>query len=73
VQSAGKPCEQAVLEEDVAPADAPRRVSVFGTQAMVDYGGETTFLARFQRGWKVMAAGCTPVPQEPYDCAISGG
>jgi len=73
VQSAGTRCAQAVLEEDVPPVETPRRVRVFGTQAMVDFGEETTFLARFQSGWKVMAAGCTPVPGEPYDCAISGG
>lgn len=70
---AGEPCAGAVLEEDVAEVGPPRAVEVFGTQAEVRYDGETTFLARFQDGWKVMAAGCTPRPGQPYDCVIAGG
>ena len=72
-QSAGKPCAEALPDEDVPEVDAPLDVRVFGTQAEVRWPGETTFLARFQGGWKVMAAACTPRPHQPYDCAISGG
>lgn len=72
-QSAGKPCLDAVLEEDVPDAGEPLRVHVFGTQAEVKYPGETTFLARFRSGWRVMAAGCRAQPDRPYDCVISGG
>lgn len=72
-QSAGKPCEKAVLEEDVPDVDEPTKVQVFGTQAEISWAGETTFLARFEGGWKVMAAACTPQPAKPYDCTISGG
>ncbi len=72
-QSAGRPCEEAVLEEDVPEADEPAKVQVFGTQAEISWRGETTFLARFEGGWKVMAAACTPQRAKPYDCTISGG
>ena len=72
-QSSGKPCDEAVLEEDVPETSAPLDVHVFGTQARVRWDGETTFLARFQGGWKVMAAACTARPDQPYDCGISGG
>jgi hypothetical protein len=72
-QSAGKPCPEAVLAEDVPQVGAPEDVRVFGTQAEVTWDGETTFLARFQGGWKVMAAACTARPDQPYDCSISGG
>lgn len=72
-QVARKPCAEAVLEEHVPAVRRPLRVQVFGTQAQVDYRGDTTFLARFQGGWKVMAASCTPQPGLPYDCQISGG
>jgi hypothetical protein len=72
-QSAGKPCAEALLEKDVPEVDQPMKVQVFGTQAEIGWPGETTFLARFQGGWKVMAAACTPQPGKPYDCMISGG
>ena len=72
-QAAGKPCQAAVLEEKVPSVAAPIEVHVFGTQAEITWDGETTFLARFQDGWKVMAAACKPVSGHPYDCTISGG
>ena len=72
-QSAGEPCARALLGEDLPVVGKPSKVEVFGTEAQVDYGDETTFLARFQGGWKVTAAGCTPRTGMPYDCTISGG
>jgi hypothetical protein len=39
----------------------------------VRFAQDTIFLARFQSGWKVMAAGCSPVPGHPYDCRLQGG
>lgn len=72
-QSAGKPCAEALPEEEVPEVDTPVDVRVFGTAAQVRWSGETTFLARFQGGWKVMAAACAERSDQPYDCAISGG
>ena len=72
-ESAGRPCAEAVVEEDVPTVAAPTDIRVFGTQAEVTWEGETTFLARFQDGWKVMAAACTPQPGAPYNCTLSGG
>ena len=72
-QSAGKPCEEAILSEQLAGVGDPQHVEVYGTMAQIRYEGETTFLARFQGGWKVMATGCSPRPNQPYDCVISGG
>ena len=72
-KSSGKPCPRAVLEVQVPSVSESTDVRVFGTQAEVTWAGETTFLARFQDGWKVMAAACKPVPGHPYDCTIAGG
>ena len=72
-KSAGKPCPTAVLEEDVPAVSDPTDVRVFGTQAEVTWDGETTFLARFRGGWKVMAAACMKQESRPYDCRVSGG
>lgn len=71
--SAAKPCQEAVLEEDVPALSGSGEVQVFGTQAQVSWRGDVTFLARFEDGWKVTAAACTPRAARPYDCAISGG
>ncbi|MFC7497377.1 MULTISPECIES: hypothetical protein [unclassified Nocardioides] len=74
-QSAQKPCEQAILEEDIpglGDAPDPDEVSTFGTSAQVRWAGETTFLSRFRTGWRVVAAGCVPEP-EVYDCQVEAG
>jgi hypothetical protein len=68
-QSSGRPCAEAVLEEDVPTVGNPRRIEVFGTMAEVRFDGETTFLTRFEDGWRVIAAGCTPA-RSRYDCSI---
>ena len=71
--SEGKPCTAALLAEKLPAVGRPDRVEVFGTEAQVRYDGETTFLARYHGGWKVIAAGCSSRPHQPYDCTISGG
>ncbi|MFC7726559.1 hypothetical protein ACFQW6_15725 [Nocardioides sp. GCM10028917] len=68
-QSSGKPCEEAVLEEELG-GDGPASVEVFDTMAQVVVGAETVFLSRYDGRWRVVAAGCTPVPDRPYDCSI---
>lgn len=73
VKSAHKACARAILAEDIPSVSRPRSVQAFGTMAKVDFDKETAFLARFQGGWKVMAAGCIERPQRPYDCQVQGG
>ena len=34
---------------------------------------DTVFLAVFPGGWRVVAAGCTPHGDRPYDCVVQGG
>jgi hypothetical protein len=72
-KSAGKPCSEALLEAEVPKVSEPTEAHVFSTQAELRWGTETTFLARFEGGWKVSAAACTPRRDMPYDCSISGG
>ncbi|GHE27624.1 DUF6766 family protein [Streptomyces hydrogenans] len=35
---------------------------------MVRLRGDALFLSQFDAGWKVVAAGCTPRPDMPFDC-----
>jgi hypothetical protein len=71
------PCEQALPEQDLPEQDAGAgsgvtSVDVYGKDAIAHVGDDTVFLARFEDGWRVTAAGCTPVPDRPYDCELEG-
>jgi hypothetical protein len=35
--------------------------------------GDVVFLSTFDSSWKVIAAGCTARPAQPYDCIVQGG
>ncbi|MEW2587149.1 hypothetical protein [Streptomyces virginiae] len=54
-----------------AVADAV--AEVYGRQAMVRLSGHTLFLSQCGKGWKVVAAGCTPRPDRPFDCQVERG
>jgi ketosteroid isomerase-like protein len=71
--AAGGGCAEAVLDEDIA-APGPVEVSdVYGQWARVVLPGDTLFLAVFRGGWRIVAAGCRPAGEGPYDCALQGG
>ncbi|MEV5607533.1 hypothetical protein [Streptomyces sp. NPDC052225] len=72
-QSAEMPCVRALPEERLPVAGAVRTVDVYGHQARVVAARDTLFLSSFPGGWKVVAAGCTPRPRQPYQCLIKGG
>ena len=72
-QSAGTPCAEAILAEDLPAAGASTESSAYGSMAQVRFTGDTLFLAEFPDGWRVLAAGCAPKPKAPYDCVVQGG
>jgi hypothetical protein len=72
-QSSGKVCASAIIEEDLPDPGAVERASSYGTMAEVTFAADTMFVTEFRSGWKVMAAGCAPVPDRPYDCQLQGG
>lgn len=50
-------------------------VSIAINGAQVVMAGQVIFLARFDAGWKVLAAGCTREVSDdavPYDCTVKG-
>ena len=72
-QSSGKPCASAIIEEDLPDPGAVEGSSSYGTMAEVTFAADTMFVTEFRSGWKVMAAGCAPVPGRPYNCQLQGG
>ena len=72
-QTAGKPCAEAIVEEALPKPGTVRSSAVYGQWAQVVLSDDTLFLAAFPGGWRVVAAGCHPRGQRPYDCALQGG
>ena len=72
-QSAGKPCDQAILDEDLPAPATVNGTDVYGQWAQVRLSDDTMFLAVFPGGWRVVAAGCESRTSRPYDCTLQGG
>jgi hypothetical protein len=70
-QSEGS-CEQAVLAADVPAAEQVRSVQVWGGRGLVVLDHDVVFVAEFDGGWRVTAAGCSPRKDRPYDCTLKG-
>jgi hypothetical protein len=67
------PCAEAVLQEDLPGPGAVVGSAVYGQWAQVRTTTDTLFLAVFGGGWRVVAAGCAPRGNRPYDCVVQGG
>jgi hypothetical protein len=72
-ESAGKPCPQAILDEDLPKSGAVTGTAVYGQWAQVRLADDTVFLAVFADGWRVVAAGCSAQGDQPYNCTLQGG
>jgi len=71
--AADQPCTEAILDADLPRPGAVVRTAVYGQWAQVKLTDDTIFLAVFPGGWRVVAAGCTPRGERPYDCTMTGG
>ena len=72
-ESAGEPCDRAVLDADLPSPGTVTGTDVYGQWAQIRLSDDTLFLAVFPGGWRVVAAGCTPQGDEPYNCTVQGG
>jgi hypothetical protein len=70
--AADAPCATAILDEDLPPGGSVTELRQYGTEAQARMRGDTAFLAEFDDGWKVVAAGCTSKGRLPYDCKVKG-
>lgn len=71
-QNAGTGCATALPGQHLSDGGPAAGFAGYGGMAQVRYPKDTVFLARFPDGWKVYAAGCTPVHHQPYDCRLQG-
>jgi hypothetical protein len=66
-----RPCPTALAALRL-PAGRVGPDEVWGRNAQVVLDSGALFLAEFRAGWRVTAAGCTPRPDQPYDCQVKG-
>lgn len=71
-QDEQKACPTAFTSQELPKTRGIQGVEAYGRQALVRMTGDTLFLSLFTAGWKVAAAGCTPRPDQPYDCLLKG-
>ncbi|MGW7432399.1 hypothetical protein ACWGIN_22965 [Streptomyces sp. NPDC054861] len=68
----GPTCAAGLTEAGLPFAGSVRSTAVYGRHAQVTLDGDTYFLALSTEGWRVVAAGCTPRTDRPYDCEVKG-
>jgi hypothetical protein len=71
-RSAGKSCSEAITDEGLPQPGTVQSVDVYGQWARVVMSDDTVFLGAFGDGWRVVAAGCQPRGERPYDCQLQG-
>jgi hypothetical protein len=66
------PCLHSLPQQHLPTGSTVVSVDVYGKDALVRLDRDWVFLARFDQGWRVTAAGCRPVPDRPFNCQIKG-
>jgi hypothetical protein len=66
------PCAEAILDQELPRPGTVTGADVYGQWAQVRLDVDTVFLAAFPGGWRVVAAGCTPRENRPYQCSVEG-
>ncbi len=66
-------CVQAILDVDLPHAGGASSSNVFSGMARVMLDADTVFLTDVDGAWRVIAAGCVPRGDSPYECTVAGG
>jgi hypothetical protein len=64
------PCEQSLPVEDLTGSVSGS--DTWSEGAKIDTDSGALFLAEFESGWLVAAAGCAPEQDAPYRCVVGG-
>jgi hypothetical protein len=72
LQDSFGPCSRSLPPRHLPTATSVMSVDVYGKDALVHLDDDWVFLARFDQGWLVTAAGCVPVSDRPFDCKVKG-
>lgn len=75
-EQSGQDCAAALPGSGLGDPGARGEVVVAGHSAQARFADDTYFLALFDDGWKVTAAGCrheSGDAAQPYDCDVEGG
>lgn len=67
-----RPCDLAVLAAGLPDVGSLVSASQWGEAATARLDGDTLFLEHFSAGWMVIAAGCRPQGDKPYECRVGG-
>jgi hypothetical protein len=66
-------CDRSLPRQHLPVAATVVDVDVYGKNAIVHLDHDVVFLARFDDGWRITAAGCTLRQQgRPFDCILKG-
>jgi hypothetical protein len=65
-------CADELLQLVIPGASEVTESKAYGSNAQVQMDQDTVFLTRSGDTWKVIAAGCTPQGERPYDCEVEG-
>jgi hypothetical protein len=65
-------CDDSLPHQHLPASTSVGDVDVYGKDAIVRLDHDVVFLARFDDGWRVTAAGCTPQPNRPFHCILKG-
>lgn len=73
-ETASTACPVALQEADLPGAGIPQHTDIAGHSARVVLDSDTVFLALFDDGWRITAAGCSPSTDVslPHDCTVKG-
>jgi hypothetical protein len=69
-QSEGETCDKALEQQDLPTGGSAGDLEVYGDEAIAHLSDDVLFLTNVAGRWMVLAAGCTPQPDQPYDCEV---
>jgi hypothetical protein len=69
--STGADCETGILALELGD-QVVRSTDVYGRSALVESSTGSVFLTVVDSAWRIRAAGCAPVKDAPFECAIEG-